>query len=167
MAGTEHPGGRKPLSADLVGALEARFGDRFQRGQAVLGQHGSSESHFAPVLPDAVVFAHSTDDVVALVTLCSAADIPIVPFGAGTSIEGNALAVNGGISLDMSQMDKVIAVNAEDFDCVVQPGVRREELNVHLRDQGLFFPIDPGANATIGGMASTRASAPMRCAMVR
>ena len=158
MAGTEHPGGRKPLPADLVGALEGRFGDRFQRGQAVLGQHGSSESHFAPVLPDAVVFAKSTDDVVALVTLCSAADIPIVPFGAGTSIEGNALAVHGGISLDMSLMDQVIAVNAEDFDCVVQPGVRREELNVHLRDQGLFFPIDPGANATIGGMASTRAS---------
>jgi D-lactate dehydrogenase (cytochrome) len=158
MAGTEHPGGRKPLPADLVGALEGRFGDRFQRGQAVLGQHGSSESHFAPVLPDAVVFAKSTDDVIALVTLCSAADIPIVPFGAGTSIEGNALAVHGGISLDMSLMDQVIAVNAEDFDCVVQPGVRREELNVHLRDQGLFFPIDPGANATIGGMASTRAS---------
>ncbi len=158
MAGTEHPGGRKPLPADLVGALEGRFGDRFQRGQAVLGQHGSSESHFAPVLPDAVVFAKSTDDVVALVTLCSAADIPIVPFGAGTSIEGNALAVHGGISLDMSLMDQVIAVNADDFDCVVQPGVRREELNVHLRDQGLFFPIDPGANATIGGMASTRAS---------
>ena len=158
MAGTAHSGERKPLPAGLVAALEQRFGDRFQRGQAVLGQHGSSESHFAPVLPDAVVFAHSTEDVVALVNLCSAADIPIVPFGAGTSIEGNALAVNGGISLDMSQMDRVIAVNAEDFDCVVQPGVRREELNVHLRDQGLFFPIDPGANATIGGMASTRAS---------
>lgn len=158
MAGTAHSGERRPLPASLVGALEERFGDRFQRGEAVLGQHGSSESHFAPVLPDAVVFAHSTDDVVALVTLCSAADIPIVPFGAGTSIEGNALAINGGISLDMSQMDKVVAVNAEDFDCVVQPGVRREELNLHLRDQGLFFPIDPGANATIGGMASTRAS---------
>ncbi|WP_372236897.1 FAD-binding oxidoreductase, partial [Sphingopyxis sp. KK2] len=146
------------LPADLVGALEQRFGDRFERGQAVLGQHGASESHFAPVLPDAVVFAQSTDEVVALVTLCSAADVPIVPFGAGTSIEGNALPIHGGISLDMSRMDKVVAVHAEDFDCIVQPGVRREELNVHLRDQGLFFPIDPGANATIGGMASTRAS---------
>nr|WP_077148083.1 FAD-linked oxidase C-terminal domain-containing protein [Sphingopyxis sp. KK2] len=142
----------------MVGALEQRFGDRFERGQAVLGQHGASESHFAPVLPDAVVFAQSTDEVVALVTLCSAADVPIVPFGAGTSIEGNALPIHGGISLDMSRMDKVVAVHAEDFDCIVQPGVRREELNVHLRDQGLFFPIDPGANATIGGMASTRAS---------
>ena len=158
MAGTAHAGARKPLPADLVGALEQRFGDRFERSQAVLGQHGASESHFAPVLPDAVVFALSTDDVVALVTLCSAADVPIVPFGAGTSIEGNALAIHGGISLDMSRMDRVIAVHAEDFDCVVQPGVRREELNMHLRDQGLFFPIDPGANATIGGMASTRAS---------
>ena len=108
MAGTAHSGERKPLPAGLVAALEERFGDRFQRGQAVLGQHGSSESHFAPVLPDAVIFAHSTDEVVALVNLCSAADIPIVPFGAGTSIEGNALAVNGGISLDMSQMDQVI-----------------------------------------------------------
>ncbi len=158
MAGSDYSGERKPLPADLVGALEQRFGDRFERGQAVLGQHGASESHFAPVLPDAVVFAQSTDEVVALVTLCSAADVPIVPFGAGTSIEGNALPIHGGISLDMSRMDKVVAVHAEDFDCIVQPGVRREELNVHLRDQGLFFPIDPGANATIGGMASTRAS---------
>ncbi len=158
MAGTVKNWERKPLPADLVGALEQRFGDRFQRGTAVLGQHGSSESHFAPVLPDAVVFARSTDDVVALVTLCSAADIPIIPFGAGTSIEGNALPIHGGVSLDMTQMDAIVAVNAEDFDCVVQPGVRREELNQNLRDQGLFFPIDPGANATIGGMASTRAS---------
>ena len=158
MAETVKNWERKPLAADLVGALEQRFGDRFQRGAAVLGQHGSSESHFAPVLPDAVVFARSTDDVVALVTLCSAADVPIVPFGAGTSIEGNALPIHGGVSLDMTQMDAIVAVNAEDFDCVVQPGVRREELNQHLRDQGLFFPIDPGANATIGGMASTRAS---------
>lgn len=158
MAGTVKNWERKPLPADLVGALEQRFGDRFQRGAAVLGQHGSSESHFAPVLPDAVVFARSTDDVVALVTLCSAADVPIVPFGAGTSIEGNALPIHGGVSLDMTQMDAIVAVNAEDFDCIVQPGVRREELNQHLRDQGLFFPIDPGANATIGGMASTRAS---------
>ncbi|NIJ36066.1 D-lactate dehydrogenase (cytochrome) [Sphingopyxis panaciterrae] len=151
-------GERKPLPASLVEALEERFGDRFQRGEAVLGQHGASETHFATMLPDAVVFAHSTEEVVALVRLCGAADIPIVPFGAGTSIEGNAAPVHGGISLDMSRMDAVLAVHAEDFDCVVQPGVRREELNQHLRDQGLFFPIDPGANATIGGMASTRAS---------
>ncbi|WP_447763226.1 FAD-binding oxidoreductase [Sphingopyxis panaciterrae] len=158
MAGTVPSGERKLLPASLVGALEERFADRFQRGEAVLGQHGSSETHFATMLPDAVVYARSTDDVVALVKLCAAADIPIIPFGAGTSIEGNAAPVNGGISLDMSQMDRVLAVHTEDFDCVVQPGVRREELNLHLRDQGLFFPIDPGANATIGGMASTRAS---------
>ncbi len=121
MSGS-HSGERKLLPARLVGALEERFGDRFQRGDAVLGQHGSSESHFATVLPDAVVFAHSTDDVVALVKLCAAADIPIVPFGAGTSIEGNALAINGGISLDMSQMDKVLAVNAEDSTASSSPG---------------------------------------------
>ncbi|MBL0914517.1 MAG: FAD-binding protein, partial [Sphingopyxis sp.] len=158
MGAVQHFGERRPLPADLVGALEQRFGDRFQRNEAVLGQHGASESHFAPVLPDAVVFARSTDEVVALVTLCSAADVPIVPFGAGTSIEGNAMPIHGGISLDMTQMDAIVAVNAEDFDCIVQPGVRREELNHHLRDVGLFFPIDPGANATIGGMAATRAS---------
>ena len=105
-----------------------------------------------------MVFAQSTEDVVALVNLCAEFEIPITPYGAGTSMEGNAMPIHGGVSLDLSRMDKVIAVNAEDFDCVVQPGVRREELNVHLRDQGLFFPIDPGANATIGGMASTRAS---------
>src|SRR3546814_14457838 len=99
-AETSHSGERRPLPSSLKGSLGERFVDHFQRGDAVLGQHGSSESHFAPVLPDAVVFAHSTDDVVALVKLCSAADIPIVPFGAGPSIEGNALAINGGISLD-------------------------------------------------------------------
>ena len=121
-------------------------------------QHGSSEAHFAPALPDAVVFARSTDDVVALVELCTAHRVPIVPFGAGTSIEGNALPVQGGVSVDLSEMDAILAVNAEDFDCTVQAGVRREALNEHLRDTGLFFPIDPGANATIGGMASTRAS---------
>jgi D-lactate dehydrogenase (cytochrome) len=110
------------------------------------------------MLPDAVVFAETRDDVVALVTLCADAGVAIVPFGAGTSIEGNAAAVMGGVSLNMTRMNRILAVNAEDFDCVVQPGVRREELNQYLRDQGLFFPIDPGANATIGGMASTRAS---------
>ena len=149
---------RKPLPLGFVEALGARFGEALQTGEAVRAQHGASESHFPTMLPDAVLFAESRDDVVALVGLCAEADVPIVPYGAGTSIEGNAAPVHGGISLDMTRMDKIVAVNAEDFDCVVQPGVRREELNQHLRDQGLFFPIDPGANATIGGMASTRAS---------
>ncbi len=149
---------RKPLPSGFLDRLEARFGDALQTGMAIREQHGSSETHFEAMLPDAVVFAQNTGDVVALVNLCSAADVPIVPFGAGTSIEGNAAAVVGGISLDMTRMDAILAVNSEDFDCVVQPGVRREQLNEYLRDQGLFFPIDPGANATLGGMASTRAS---------
>jgi D-lactate dehydrogenase (cytochrome) len=149
---------RRPLPTGFREQLAAEFGERFQTGQAIREQHGSSESHYEAMLPDAVVFAENRDDVVLLVQLCSAADVPIVPYGAGTSIEGNASAVVGGISLDMTRMDRIVAVNEADFDCVVQPGVRREELNQHLRDKGLFFPIDPGANATIGGMASTRAS---------
>ena len=156
-APTELPA-RRPLPAGFLDRLAARFGDALQTGEAIRAQHGSSESHFATVLPDAVLFARSTEDVVALVDLCRAAKVPIVPFGAGTSIEGNAIPVCGGVSLDLTRMDRIIAVNAEDFDCVVQPGVRREELNQHLRDTGLFFPIDPGANATLGGMAATRAS---------
>ncbi|WP_052075748.1 FAD-binding oxidoreductase [Sphingomonas taxi] len=138
--------------------LRARFGERLHLTDAMLRQHGSNEAHFDVVLPDAVVFAHSTEDVVDLVNLCVAADVPIVPFGAGTSIEGNAVPVRGGVSVNLGEMNQIVAVNAEDFDCTVQAGCRREQLNEHLRDTGLFFPIDPGANATIGGMASTRAS---------
>ena len=108
--------------------------------------------------PDAVVFVDSTDDVVALIKICGAAGVPVIAYGAGTSVEGNTLAVQGGVAVNLSRMTRIVAVNAEDFDCVVEAGVRREELNAHLRDKGLFFPIDPGANATIGGMASTRAS---------
>jgi D-lactate dehydrogenase (cytochrome) len=149
---------RVPVASEFIGALGTRFGDRMQTGEAVCRQHGSSEAHFAPVLPDAVVYARTTDDVVDLVRMCTTAGVPIVPFGAGTSIEGNALPIRGGVSLDLSEMNAILAVNAEDFDCTVQAGCRREELNEYLRDTGLFFPIDPGANATIGGMASTRAS---------
>ncbi len=148
----------QPLDPAFVDALTERFGANLHLTEGVRAQHGTSESHFVPALPDAVVFAQSTEDVVALVNLSVAAKVPIVAFGAGTSIEGNALPVRGGVSVNLSQMNAVIAVNAEDFDCTVQAGCRREELNLHLRDQGLFFPIDPGANATIGGMASTRAS---------
>ena len=158
MSASAPAAARVPLPQGFLARLEERFGANLQTGAAILEQHGSSESHFEAMLPDAVVFAENTGDVVALVNLCREARVPIVPFGAGTSIEGNAAAVRGGISLDLTRMDKIVAVNAEDFDCVVQPGVRREELNLHLRDQGLFFPIDPGANATLGGMASTRAS---------
>ena len=148
----------RPLPTDLVDALTAAFGNRFHLGEAMRTQHGQSEAHFAPMLPDAVVFAHSTEEVVTLVRLCVAADVPIIPYGAGTSIEGNTAALRGGVSVNLSEMDAIVAVNPDDLDCTVQAGVRREQLNEHLRDMGLFFPIDPGANATIGGMASTRAS---------
>lgn len=149
---------RRALPAGFIERLRQRFGAALETGDAVRAQHGASETHFAAMVPDAVLFAGSTADVVALVELCAEARVPVVPFGAGTSIEGSASPVAGGISLDMTRMNRILAVNAEDFDCVVQPGVRREELNLHLRDQGLFFPIDPGANATLGGMAATRAS---------
>jgi D-lactate dehydrogenase (cytochrome) len=151
-----HP--RKPLPEGFLQALQGLFGDRLHIGEAVRLQHGSSEAHFTPSLPDAVVYPRSTEEVVSLVKLCGAAQVPVIPFGAGTSIEGNTIPVRGGVTVDLSTMDAIIVVNAEDFDCTVQAGVRREQLNEHLRDVGLFFPIDPGANATIGGMAATRAS---------
>jgi len=149
---------RHPLPAELIDGLRSLFGERLHLGEAMRRQHGSSETHFETMLPDAVVFPGSTEEVVALVKLCVAHDTPVIPFGAGTSIEGNITPVRGGVTIDMSEMNAILSVNAEDFDCTVQAGVRREELNVHLRDKGLFFPIDPGANATICGMASTRAS---------
>ena len=121
-------------------------------------QHGGSEAHFTPALPDAVVFAHSTEEVAVVVKLCARYRVPIIAFGAGTSIEGNTIPVRGGVTVDLSEMNAIVTVNPDDLDCTVQAGVRREQLNEHLRDMGLFFPIDPGANATIGGMASTRAS---------
>lgn len=146
------------LPSGFVEKLAQRFGDQLQLGEAIRLQHGSSETHFKPLPPDAIVFARSTDEVMDLVRLCVDHDVPIIPFGAGTSVEGNTLAVRGGVAVNLSGMTRVLKVNAEDFDCTVEAGVRREELNQHLRDQGLFFPIDPGANATIGGMAATRAS---------
>ena len=148
----------RPFPAGFADALAARFGPACQMGEAVRAQHGASESHFPTVLPDAVVFAASTADVVDCVNLCREAGVAIVPYGAGTSLEGHTLPLAGGISLDLTRMDAVVEVNQTDFDCTVQPGIRREALNAHLRDTGLFFPIDPGANATIGGMAATRAS---------
>ena len=150
--------GPERLPQGFVERLKELLGDRLQTSEAIRLEHGKSETHFAPMPPDAVAFVESTDEVVFIVKVCGEMSVPIVPFGAGTSVEGNALAVQGGLSLDLSRMTNIVAVNAEDFDCTVEAGVRREQLNEYLRDQGLFFPIDPGANATIGGMASTRAS---------
>ena len=148
----------RPVPSGFIASLAARFGPACQTGEAVRVQHGASESQYPTVLPDAVVYAASTQDVVDCVNLCREAGVAIVPYGAGTSLEGHTLPLEGGVSLDLSRMDAVLSVNHADFDCTVQPGIRREALNAHLRDSGLFFPIDPGANATIGGMASTRAS---------
>ncbi len=138
--------------------VTARFGNAFQVGEAIREQHGHTTTWIENESPDAVIFVESTDDVAFVVRSCAELGIPIVPFGVGTSLEGQVNAPEGGVSVDMSRMNKVLAINAEDSDCVVQPGVTRKQLNTMLRDQGLFFPIDPGADATLGGMASTRAS---------
>ena len=125
---------------------------------AALSQHGHSEVHYEDALPQLVVYAHNTEEVSELLKLANQFEVPVTPYGAGTSVEGNALPVYGGVCVDLSEMDSILAINQADLDCTVQAGVRREQLNDYLRDTGLFFPIDPGANATIGGMASTRAS---------
>jgi len=144
--------------ATAVDILHQRFGERLVRSQAVREQHGHTTTWLPNQPPDAVVFAQSTDEVVEIVKICSEHKVPIIPFGTGTSLEGHLNAPVGGVSIDVSQMNQVLAVHAEDLDCVVQPGVTRKALNEYLRDTGLFFPIDPGADASIGGMAATRAS---------
>lgn len=142
----------------LFAALADLLGDRFQTSQAIRDQHSRDESHEPPVMPDAVAFPETTAEIAALLKLCNAARCPVVPWGAGSSLEGHVLAVRGGIILNMSRMNRVLDIRAEDMDCTVQPGITREELNTELRATGLFFPVDPGANASLGGMASTRAS---------
>jgi D-lactate dehydrogenase (cytochrome) len=142
----------------VVEALRERFGERLSVGQAVREQHGRGEAYAHGHPPDAVVWPLDTAEVSQILKLCSAHQVPAIAFGAGTSLEGHVSAPYGGISIDMSRMDRVLQVHAEDADCVVQPGVTRERLNAYLRDTGLFFPIDPGADASIGGMISTRAS---------
>ena len=144
--------------ADLVTTLTATYGERALTSRAIRDQHSHGEGLSDAGLPDVVVFPHTNEEVAAIVRLCNAARVPIIPFGVGTSLEGHVAAIYGGVCLDLSQMNRVLEVNAEDLDCRVQAGVLREQLNAELRNTGLFFPIDPGANATIGGMASTRAS---------
>ncbi|MCR6502367.1 FAD-binding protein [Shinella sp. CPCC 101442] len=146
------------LPSDVVEALSSRFGERFSVADAVRDLHGRGESYHAAASPDGVVFAESTQEVSEIVSLCARFGVPVIAFGAGTSLEGHLSALHGGISIDLSRMNRVLRVSAEDLDCTVEAGVTREQLNTHLRDTGLFYPIDPGANASIGGMASTRAS---------
>ena len=146
------------LPAALAEALRDRFGDRFQTGAAIRAQHGSTTTWIETQAPDAVVFPETTEEVAAIVTLCAEAGVPVIPFGAGSSLEGQVNAPFGGLSVDLTRMDRILSVHAEDLDCVVQPGVTRTRLNEHLRDTGLFFPLDPGADASLGGMAATRAS---------
>ena len=144
--------------ATVTQALAARFGNRLVTSLAVRQQHGHTLTWIPNMPPDAVVFPQSTEEVSEIVKLCSANGVPVIAFGTGTSLEGHVNAVYGGVCIDMSQMKRIVAVHAEDLDVVVEAGVTRKELNEHLRDQGLMFPIDPGADASIGGMAATRAS---------
>jgi D-lactate dehydrogenase (cytochrome) len=144
--------------ATVLGILKQHFAERFHTGQAMRDQHGHTTTWIKTQAPDAVVFARSTQDVADVVKVCAAHKVPVIAFGTGTSLEGHVNAPAGGVSIDVSQMDRVLEVNGGDLDCRVQPGVTREALNTHLRDQGLFFPIDPGANASLGGMTATRAS---------
>ncbi|MGR3661069.1 MAG: FAD-binding oxidoreductase [Paracoccaceae bacterium] len=134
------------------------LGNRLSRSKSDLESHGRSESHFPLTPPDGVAYPVDTDEVSRIAKVCSRHGCPIIGWGVGTSLEGHALAFSGGLVVDFRRMNKVLAVHPEDMDVVVQPGITREELNVYLRDTGLFFPVDPGANATIGGMAATRAS---------
>jgi D-lactate dehydrogenase (cytochrome) len=141
-----------------IDALQSLIGDRITRSKSDRDLHGRSESHFPLTPPDAVAYPETTDEVSALVKICAAHGCPVIGWGAGTSLEGHGLAIRGGISVDFLRMNRVLEVSPEDMDARVQPGVTREGLNAELRATGLFFPVDPGANASLGGMAATRAS---------
>jgi D-lactate dehydrogenase (cytochrome) len=144
--------------ASTIEALAARFGNGLVTSQAVRDQHAHTTTWLAPQPPDAVVMAQETADIQDVVRICARHRVPVIAFGTGTSLEGQVNAPAGGVCIDLRDMNQVLEVHAEDLDCVIQPGVTRKALNEHLRDQGLFFPIDPGADASLGGMASTRAS---------
>ncbi|HUD34916.1 MAG TPA: FAD-linked oxidase C-terminal domain-containing protein [Variovorax sp.] len=149
---------QREVPAALIDALKARFAERCSTALAVRTQHGRDESSFALPPPAAVVFAESTQDVADAVKLAADHDVPVIPFGVGSSLEGHLLAVQGGISIDLGRMNRVLSIDADDLTVTVQPGVTRKQLNDELKSTGLFFPIDPGADASIGGMTATRAS---------
>ena len=148
----------RPVPAAMIEAMKARFGERCSTAMAVREQHGRDESPFDVPPPEAVVFAESTEDVAAAIALASQYEVPVIAYGVGSSLEGHLLAVQGGISIDVSRMNRVLRLNPEDLTVTVQPGVTRRQLNDEIRHTGLFFPIDPGADASIGGMSATRAS---------
>lgn len=149
----------KERNISLAGEiLRQRFGERFQTGDSIREQHAHTLTYLGNQPPDAVVFAHSAEEIALIVQVCAEHSCPVIPFGAGSSLEGQLNAPSGGVSVDVSQMNQVIEVHPEDLTVTVQPGITRKALNLFLRDTGLFFPIDPGADASLGGMASTRAS---------
>src|SRR4029078_13218929 len=156
---TSAPPRRDPKAIEAtIRALAARFGNRVVTSQAVRQQHGNTITWIENQPPDAVVYPQSTEEVQEIVCICAERRVPFIAFGTCASLEGHVNAPFGGVSVDMRDMNQVLAVHAEYLDCVVQPGITRKALNEHLRDQGVFFPIDPGADASLGGMAATRCS---------
>jgi D-lactate dehydrogenase (cytochrome) len=148
----------RELDVGLIDELRALLGERVTASRAVREHHGKDESYFPYAPPDLVAFPESTEEVRAIVNVCRRHKTPMIPFGVGTSLEGHVLAIRGGVCIDLSRMNKVLTVHEHDLDAVVEAGVTRKQLNEHIRHTGLFFPVDPGADATIGGMAATRAS---------
>jgi D-lactate dehydrogenase (cytochrome) len=148
----------REFDQSVVTELRALLGERVSVAAAVREHHGKDESYFPYALPDAVVFPESTEEVRDVVNICRRHRVPMIPYGVGTSLEGHILAVNGGVSIDLSRINRIVAVHESDLDAVVQAGVTRKQLNEHIKHTGLFFPVDPGADATLGGMAATRAS---------
>src|SRR6266851_5385784 len=158
-ARSDRPARRDPGAVKaVVGALAAKFGNRLVTAQAVREQHANTTTWIPNEPPDAVVFPQAAGDVQDIVRLCAAHRVPVIAFGVGTSLEGHVNAPYGGVSIDFRDMKAVLKVDAADLDCVIEPGITRKALNEHLRDQGLFFPLDPGADASLGGMAATRCS---------
>jgi D-lactate dehydrogenase (cytochrome) len=148
----------REFDQSVVAELKALLGDRVSTSPAVREHHGKDESYFPYALPDVVVFLRTTEEVRDVVNICRRHRVPMIPYGVGTSLEGHILAVQGGVCMDLSQMNQILAVHESDLDAVVQAGVTRKQLNEHIKHTGLFFPVDPGADATLGGMAATRAS---------